>query len=735
MGHGSILAGRYRLEDRLHSGPESSLWRAVDETLERQVSLRVVRPDHQHAADIIDAARRAALVDDPRLARVLDVGESEGATYIVTEYVQGRTLTEFLRHGQLPAETVRRIVGEAAQALDRAGSRGLHHLRLTTGSICIVPDGSIKLVGTAIECAAAGMEQDDALRASRADAIGLVRLLYAGLTGRWPGMSDGPLGPAPKVTGRAVAPAELVAGVPGDLDSLCLITLGPDDDGPRSPGELASQLSPWARPTPMTDPQGLMVMAPERPVPPSPRRPTGDAAPKAPPAPPPLNAVGDPTPTPADRVEPDGAAVPAEPDGTAAPGSPTDEEALRDTAPVALPEESTPTDPDAETAVPDADRSVEPAVVAVQEHAETAPTDVEALRAVALARGLQLEDQPPPHVGLDPPRRGVDPFPTDAPLAQPPLVKAPAFPVPGEQGGLRQRVVGQGRDDSAWPTPAPAPATQATTQAGHHATDQRPDVRLIDDPGGPGVRRLDAAPPPTLGRPHSGWSGVNRDDERLGPFMPPVSVARPPQRQARLALVIIGGLVLVGLVLSGMALRTLLPSDNGSAATPRLPSPSGAVASAASPAGSAAASVAPIEIVGVKTLDPQGDGAENDATAPRAIDGATNTAWRSERYDTAQFGGLDKKGVGLLVDLGTESRVAEVGVQYLGTGGTLELRTATDPTLDGSTVVDTVALNGEKLVIRLSQPITTRYLVLWFTKVTRQDTGENRLLVSEVSVR
>ncbi|MFZ0160608.1 MAG: hypothetical protein WAL50_16390, partial [Kineosporiaceae bacterium] len=118
MGHGSILAGRYRLEDRLQAGPDGSLWRAVDETLERQVSVRVVRRGHPFAADVIDAARRAALVDDPRLARVLDVGESKGTTYVVTEYVQGRLLEDFLRHGPLPAETVRRIVGEAAQALD-----------------------------------------------------------------------------------------------------------------------------------------------------------------------------------------------------------------------------------------------------------------------------------------------------------------------------------------------------------------------------------------------------------------------------------------------------------------------------------------------------------------------------------------------------------------------------------------------------------------------------------------
>ena len=155
-----MLAGRYRLEQQLGAGVDGSLWRAVDETLERPVTVRVVSPEHPFAADVVDAARRAALVDDARLARVLDVGDADGTTYIVTEYVQGRPFEDFLRNGPLPAETVRRIVGETAQALERAGARGLHHLRLTPASVCIVPDGSVKLLGTAIEAAAAGVEHE-----------------------------------------------------------------------------------------------------------------------------------------------------------------------------------------------------------------------------------------------------------------------------------------------------------------------------------------------------------------------------------------------------------------------------------------------------------------------------------------------------------------------------------------------------------------------------------------------
>lgn len=246
---------------------DGSLWRAVDETLDRQVSIRVVRPGHRFTADVVDAARRAALVEDARLVRVLDVGEAGGSAYIVSEHLIGRTLEELLVAGPVPAETVRRFVGEAAQALDRASARGLHHLRLSPASLVVASDGTVKVLGTAVEAALAGVEQDDdPVGADRIDAIGLVRLIYAGLTGRWPGPADGPLGPAARMTGRAVPPGELVTGVPRDLDTLCAVTLGADDGGPQSPGELARQLAPWAPVERPTDPRNPSGAEPQRPA-------------------------------------------------------------------------------------------------------------------------------------------------------------------------------------------------------------------------------------------------------------------------------------------------------------------------------------------------------------------------------------------------------------------------------------------------------------------------------------
>ena len=225
-------------------GPDGTLWRALDQTLARPVSVRVLRPGHPFAADVIDAARRAALVEDARLVRVVDVGTDGDMAFVVTELLEGETLAKLLERAPLPPPVVRRIVGEAAQGLARADNRGLHHLRLTPRSVLVRPDGAVKVVGVAVEAAAAGLEPHHAGTARRTDAVALVALVYAGLTGRWPLVDPG-FPPAPRSPYGPVPPADLVRDVPNDLDTLCAVTLGMHDDGPQSPEELATQLAPW----------------------------------------------------------------------------------------------------------------------------------------------------------------------------------------------------------------------------------------------------------------------------------------------------------------------------------------------------------------------------------------------------------------------------------------------------------------------------------------------------------
>ena len=68
--------------------------------------------------------------------RVLDVGRDDATAFVVEESLNGaRSVTSVLSDGGLPAEEARRIVGEAASALERARARGLHHGVLTPRSV------------------------------------------------------------------------------------------------------------------------------------------------------------------------------------------------------------------------------------------------------------------------------------------------------------------------------------------------------------------------------------------------------------------------------------------------------------------------------------------------------------------------------------------------------------------------------------------------------------------------
>jgi len=256
----STVADRYALDREVGGAPDARQFLARDTTLDRWVRVRTLDAADPRSGEFLDAARRAAMVRDPHVPRVLDAGTEHGpggagTVYVVEEDVEGRTLTELLRPGPLQAPAVRSLVGEVATALDAAARRGLHHTRLTPDSVVLGPDGVVRIVGLGLEAA---LEPDPpvvsaaraAVVANRADAVGLVGLVYAGLTGRWPAATTltqhWSLPTAPSAEGRPVPPKDIRPDVPNDLDTLCAVTFGPHEDGPRDPAELALQLAPWS---------------------------------------------------------------------------------------------------------------------------------------------------------------------------------------------------------------------------------------------------------------------------------------------------------------------------------------------------------------------------------------------------------------------------------------------------------------------------------------------------------
>lgn len=260
---GLLVVARYRLVEPLATdllGVQP--WAAIDQILDRPVRVSVIEGTDN--ALTLDAARRAALISDPHLTRVLDVLHDGGRDFVVTEPYTGATLTELVEAGPLSAGAARAIIGSAAKALESARRRGVHHGALRPSAIR-VHNGTVRVTGLGIDgtvphtrVPATG---DDA---SREDTLALVALLHFALTGvlpraGYPAAALTPDAPLPAHQGpdeTLAAPRETVPDVPNDLDTLCVVTLGPHDDGPHSPGELVNELAPW-------DEEDIPVSAPE----------------------------------------------------------------------------------------------------------------------------------------------------------------------------------------------------------------------------------------------------------------------------------------------------------------------------------------------------------------------------------------------------------------------------------------------------------------------------------------
>src|ERR687894_1511179 len=106
---GTVLSGRYRLEQRLGSGGMSTVYLARDETLERWVAIKILHREISDQPDQIERFRReartVAQLSHPNLVSVIDAGEDGGHPYIVFEYVEGETLKQRItRVGRLPVD-------------------------------------------------------------------------------------------------------------------------------------------------------------------------------------------------------------------------------------------------------------------------------------------------------------------------------------------------------------------------------------------------------------------------------------------------------------------------------------------------------------------------------------------------------------------------------------------------------------------------------------------------------
>ncbi|GGB90390.1 hypothetical protein N798_04010 [Knoellia flava TL1] len=717
VGPGTTLDGRYTTQRRIEQRHGCERWTADDTTLGRSVVVLCL-PDSDHRASaVLDAGRRAASLDTPTLHRVLDVGRERGVAWVVeSDVADSRSLAQLVHEGGIPADEVRRIVGEVATALESARQRGLHHLDLRPEDVLRTTDGEVRLRGVATSAAIVELDDVESEDASRRDAIGVVSLAYAGLTGLWPGDGETSLGSAPRVLGGVAAPSEIAAGVPRDLDALCRLTLG-DDQGPTSPGDFARQIAPWPSrqvagrstiattgavdprvPASLTAASTVAPVAPAAPVAPPALEPAAAGRPE--PETPRAAAGAGPVPDAADRERDGHGAVEAD-------DEPTHEiEVFDDDSPTRVIDRSAVGTPATEA-------------IAVPDRSSAAPT-------------FQPRTSDEPGSGSS---SGAD---STAVL---PVVPAPA---------RRERAEGaEDRDDERDPGPTPAAAAAAAAgaamagagaavagamsragsrvgtfgrQVSERATEKVAERRgfreRITAPNAPGLTADGERVRP--------GTGVDISLEPPAPLVPAEPLTKD---ESKLALGIVAGFLVLALIvgiIGVMKIGSNTDLDFGGVPA-RSPSTSAQASGTPSAGASPSAGGEKLQILAADGFDPQGDGRENGTRAPRVFDGNPETAWQSEGYGSAALGGL-KQGVGVIVDLGPNVAARSITLT-LGNTADVEVYVAGDRTLSGATRVGQKSSADGSVTFPVKQGTAGQYVIVWFTKLTQDDNGRYRAVL------
>ncbi len=146
---GQVL-GHYLVEEFLAEGGWSAVYRARDLRLERTVALKVLleglQGDDATWGRTLREAQIASTLSHPNICTIYDVGEEEGRAYVAMEYIEGRRISDHIRHGGLPPIMVISYGSEIAGALAHAHEHGIIHGDIKSSNVLITGEGVAKIV-------------------------------------------------------------------------------------------------------------------------------------------------------------------------------------------------------------------------------------------------------------------------------------------------------------------------------------------------------------------------------------------------------------------------------------------------------------------------------------------------------------------------------------------------------------------------------------------------------------
>jgi hypothetical protein len=153
-GHAAAQPGdsiaHYRLLERLGRHNDTTIYRARDLTLDRDVAVKLLAPEHASSATARERFRReahiASLVSHPHICAVHDSGEEKGQAFLVCELLEGRALDELLASGPLEPDRLLDLAVQLVDGIAAVHRRGLVHGNIKPSNVFLTDDGHVKVL-------------------------------------------------------------------------------------------------------------------------------------------------------------------------------------------------------------------------------------------------------------------------------------------------------------------------------------------------------------------------------------------------------------------------------------------------------------------------------------------------------------------------------------------------------------------------------------------------------------